>query len=443
MFKLIVPTHKQYDNNKVLPIRIRWRHKGIKKEINSGLFVSRADWDFKRQTYKTKADSNLKRQVIEIEEKAGAISESIKLGKADIRQIKELWNSGSLSIKSVDEFIQIHLSRLKDSTKTARINSLRAFKKHLKRDTKEPLVPQDITPLNCRIVRDNMVKDDKAQATINTCLKGIRATYNDMYRHGVEGISSELKLDRGLIKKERSVVQSILSFNDFENGISKAKTRLEWEAMAIGLLSFSLRGLDLIDIFKINKKHFHSTGELESLSQIVKNGMSGDQVITLIISRSKVPGSAAMHMSLSSGHAVYGLLELLKESITVSSPTLISSDPFALSSIATDYDFDTYRRFTQSRSKAFSKLTGKPFKYSRKTFRTKASVVANVSTEIGNALLGQENANISANYLSMEELAGHVNRAHSEVLEDFNVDALYFQLLKKTVISNFSRSNKK
>jgi len=150
-----------------------------------------------------------------------------------------------------------------------------------------------------------------------------------------------------------------------------------------------------------------------------------------------------LHISLSSGHAVYGLLELLKESIEVSSPTLISSDPFALSSIATDYDFDTYRRFTQSRSKAFSKLTGKPFKYSRKTFRTKASAVANVSTEIGNALLGQENANISANYLSMEELSGHVNRAHSEVLEDFNVDELYFQLLKKTVMSSLISSNKK
>lgn len=77
--------------------------------------------------------------------------------------------------------------------------------------------------------------------------------------------------------------------------------------------------------------------------------MSGDQIVTLIISRSKVHGSTAMHMSLSSGHAVYGLLELLKESIEVSSSTLISSDPFALSSIATDYDFETYRRFTQSR----------------------------------------------------------------------------------------------
>jgi hypothetical protein len=33
----------------------------------------------------------------------------------------------------------------------------------------------------------------------------------------------------------------------------------------------------------------------------------------------------------------------------------------------------------------------------------------------------------------MEELSGHVNRAHSAVLEDFKVDALYFQLLKKTV----------
>lgn len=433
MFKLIVPTHKQYDNNKVLPVRIRWRHKGVKKEINSGLFVSRADWDFKRQTYKTKADSNLKRQVIEIEEKAGAISESIKLGKADIRQIKELWNSGSLSINSVDEFIQIHLSRLKDSTKTSRLNSLRAFKKHLKRDTKAPLLPQDITPLNCRIVRDNMVKDEKAQETINTCLKGIRATYNDMYRHGVEGIKSELKLERGLIKKQRTVIPSILTFEDFEKGILKARTRIEWEAMAIGLLSFSLRGLDLVDIFKINKKHFHSTGNLESLSQLRIGEMLRKHEIELILSRSKVPGSMPMHISISSGHAVYGLLELLKASIEFSSPTLISSDSFALSSIATDYDFDTYRRFSQSRSKAFSKLTGKPFKYSRKTFRTKASVVANVSTEIGNALLGQENANISANYLSMEELTEQVNRAHSAVLEDFNVDALYFQLLKKTV----------
>ena len=150
--------------------------------------------------------------------------------------------------------------------------------------------------------------------------------------------------------------------------------------------------------------------------------MSGDQVNTLIISRSKVPGSAAMHISLSSGHAVYGLLELLKESIEISSPTLMSSDPFALSTIATDYDFDTYRRFT---------------------LRTKASAVGNVSTKIGNALLGQENANISANYLSMEELSGHVNRAHSEVLEDFNVDELYFQLLKKTVMSSLSSSNER
>ena len=43
----------------------------------------------------------------------------------------------------------------------------------------------------------------------------------------------------------------------------------------------------------------------------------------------------------------------------------------------------------------------------------------------------------------MEEHAGHVNRAHSEVLEDFNVDALYFQLLKKTVMSNLSSSNER
>ena len=54
----------------------------------------------------------------------------------------------------------------------------------------------------------------------------------------------------------------------------------------------------------------------------------------------------------------------------------------------------------------------------------------------GNALLGQENTNISANYLSMEELSEQVNKAHSEVLDDFNVDSLYYQILKKTVEFN-------
>ena len=131
MYKLTVPTHKQYDKNKILPVRARWRHKGIKKEFNTGLFVSRADWDFKRQTYKPSADSNFKRQLIDLEEKATIIAEAIKLGKSDIRQVKELWSSGSLSIESVDEFILIHLSRLKDSTKTSRIILLELLKSTL------------------------------------------------------------------------------------------------------------------------------------------------------------------------------------------------------------------------------------------------------------------------------------------------------------------------
>jgi len=32
----------------------------------------------------------------------------------------------------------------------------------------------------------------------------------------------------------------------------------------------------------------------------------------------------------------------------------------------------------------------------------------------------------------MEKLSEQVNKAHSEVLDDFNVDGLYYRLLKKT-----------
>ena len=47
-----------------------------------------------------------------------------------------------------------------------------------------------------------------------------------------------------------------------------------------------------------------------------------------------------MHISISSG-AVYGLLNLLKGSIEVSAPHLTSPDNFALSSIATNFNFNT------------------------------------------------------------------------------------------------------
>lgn len=84
-----------------------------------------------------------------------------------------------------------------------------------------------------------------------------------------------------------------------------------------------------------------------------------------------------------------------------------------------------------SQGKAFSKLTGKPFKYSRKTFRTKASAVANVSTEIGNSLLGQENANISANYLRWRSSLATLIELTVQFLKTLKLMPFIFSYLRK------------
>ena len=67
----------------------------------------------------------------------------------------------------------------------------------------------------------------------------------------------------------------------------------------------------------------------------------------------------------------------------------------------------------------------------RDSFRTLASVYCNVSTEIGNALLGQENQNISVNYLDMGQLKDHIDSVHQQVLREYKMNDIAIGLINK------------
>jgi len=432
VFKFLVPTTKEYQDKDVLPIRLRWLYQNYKKEFKTDLFIKRKDWDFKREVPKATCDQQVRKQFFEYEEKASDIWYELKKGSFPFHQIQEEWNSGSLKIKSVDDFIDTHLKRLKTSTLTSRKNSLRSFKKHLFGTTDKKLLVSDITHRNCRVVYDTMRNAKLSQATINTCLKGIRATYNDMYKYGVDGVKEELKIERGLIKKSRPKIPTILRTEDYLSGVDKVKTQLEWEAMAIGILSFALRGLDLVDLFKINSNNIDSTRKYDNYFDIYFTAESENlDPAWLTLIRSKVPDGSPMAINLSLGGEYTSLLYLLKESFESTRPHLKTSDPFALTSLSKDFDFDKYRTLTQSQSKAFKKLTGSPYKVIRKSFRTLASVYCNVSTEIGNALLGQENHNISANYLEMGQLKEHIDSVHQEILSQYKMNDIALKLIEK------------
>jgi len=432
MFKLLVPTTKEYEDSDVLPIRIRWRLGKLKKEFKTDLVIKREHWDFKRNVPKASGDLDVRRQFFDYEEKATDIWYEIKKGSLQFHQIQEVWNSGSLKIKSVDEFIDVHLKRLKTSTLTSRKNSLRAFKKYLLGDTKNTLSVGDITNKNCRIVYDNMRKANLSQATINTCLKGIRATYNDMYKFGVDGVKQELKIERGLIKKSRPNIPTILKTEDYLSGVEKVKSQLEWEAMAIGILSFALRGLDLIDLFKIGADNIQSTRIYDNYFDIYFTAESENtDPAWLTLTRSKVPDGSPMSINLSLGGEYTSLMYLLKQSLESTRPNLKSKDPFALTILSNEFDFKAYRTLTHSHSKAFKRLTGSPYKVIRKSFRTLASVYCNVSTEIGNALLGQENQNISANYLEMGQLKEHIDSVHQQILRQYQLNDIAIKLIEK------------
>jgi hypothetical protein len=432
VFKFLVPTTKEYQSKDVLPIRVRWLFQDYKKEFKTDLFIKRKDWDFKREVPKASCDPVIRKQFFDYEEKANDIWYELKKGSIPFHQILEVWNSGSLKVRSVDAFIETHLKRLKTSTLTSRKNSLRSFKKHLFGNTDQPLMVADITNRNCRIVYDNMRSSSLAQATINTCLKGIRATYNDMYKYGVDGVKNELKIERGLIKKSRPNIPTILRTEDYLKGIDNIKSQLDWEAMAIGVLSFALRGLDLVDLFKISSSNIESVKKYEDYFDIyITTESENEHPAWLTLTRSKVPDGSPMAINLSLGGEYTALLHLLKKSLESTRPHLKTTDSFALTSLHNDFEFGKYRALTQAQSKAFKKLTGSPYKVIRKSFRTLASVYCNVSTEIGNALLGQENQNISVNYLDMGQLKDHIDSVHQQVLREYKMNDIAIGLINK------------
>lgn len=432
MFKFLVPTTKEYQNKDVLPIRVRWLFQDHKKEFKTDILIKRKDWDFKREVPKASCDPDVRMQFFNYEEKANDIWYELKKGTFPFHRIQEQWNSGSVRVSSVDSFIEVHLKRLKTSTLVSRKNSLRAFKKHLFGSTDMPLRVGDVTNRNCRVVYDNMRKANLSQATINTCLKGIRATYNDMHKYGVDGVKNELKIERGLIKKSRPKIPTILRTEDYLNGIDNIKSQLDWEAMAIGVLSFALRGLDLVDLFKISSSNIESVKKYKDYFDIyITTETENEDPAWLTLTRSKVPDGSPMAINLSLGGEYTALLHLLKKSLESTRPHLATADAFALTSLYNDFEFGKYRALTQAQSKAFKKLTGSPYKVIRKSFRTLASVYCNVSTEIGNALLGQENQNISVNYLDMGQLKDHIDSVHQQVLREYKMNDIAIGLINK------------
>ena len=442
MFKFLVPTTKEYENKDVLPIRLRWLFQDYKKEYKTDLFIKRKDWDFKREVPRASCDPEVRKQFFEYEEKANDLWYELKKGAFPFHQIQEKWRSDSVSISSVDAFIDIHLKRLKTSTLISRKNSLRTYKKHLFGSTDKTLSVADITNRNCRVVYDTMRQANLSQATINTCLKGIRATYNDMYKHGVSGIKNELKIERGLIKKSRPTIPTILRTEDYIKGIEMVTTQLEWEAMAIGVLSFALRGLDLVDLFKLSSKNIESTKAYKDYFDIyLTTQTDNDSPAWLTLTRSKVPDGSPMAINLYLSGEYTVLLHLLKLSLETTRPKLKTTDSFALTSLYEDFDFNKYRTLTQAQSKAFKKLTGSPYKVIRKSFRTLASVYCNVSTEIGNALLGQENQNISVNYLEMGQLKDHIDSVHQEILRQYKMNDIALRLISRAKTLIVDKSN--
>jgi hypothetical protein len=434
MYKFILPKTKEYREKKVLPLRVRWHFNDNKTEFFTGLRIRVSNWDEKRMLIKPRSEKSVRIKFFELEDKAETLWQRLQLGEVDFADLKRFWHGTETPITSVDEFAANCLGHLKDSTLASRKNAIRTYKKHLFGASDRVLETNDISPSNCLMIKSIMIKKGLSQETVNSCLRGVKATYNDMYYQKVEGITSRLILPRGTIVKTKPVIPSILTPKEYLIAITKIRTVHDWQSMALGYIMFALRGLDLIDVFKISKECFQSPLAFDKVLDKLSTGYpTGPNNIRLKISRSKVPFVQPMDISISNHHSngFIPIFQILRTSLSATNPTISSLNIYSLSSLGNSFDFEIYRKLSISFGKKHKKLAGSPYKAIRKTFRTLASIHCRVSTEIGNALLGQENSNISSNYISMKELSTEVDEVHEVVLSNFQMDKIFNELIIK------------
>ena len=407
------------DNSGKQALQLKCRHRGMSFVKSIGISASSKDWDSKAY--------RIKGAIPSVAEKLSKIRDNMyhswELYEAGVYTWEELTRrlgSGNLN-EDVLTFIQdvFSISRTKATTQSY-INAVNAYKLIL---GIKQVTFNHFNYSNISSAINKWKTKGLSPSSIRSYINHIGAIVNEGFRRGL--VDSPFVNHPSYRQKKTTTVVKTATPEMFREAIDKVKDIRDFQALGFWLLQFTLRGMYTSDLATMHLHSRENEADYDSNRYVLHKRHKTGEAMTILYSCEPTEG----------------LLVALQNSIYIThhyKESMLPDRTNALQLFRYDYsDSRVHKNIWDVYAKRSSRIL-LPFKTARKTFESYA-LMLNTSAEIRYRLLGHTDTTIKSHYQNWEwdKLSEQIDRAHIDVLESFECEQLYKELIDKvTEVTN-------
>ena len=255
-------------------------------------------------------------------------------------------------------------------------------------------------------------------SSIESYIKHIGSIHNEAFRRGLLD-SPFIKHKQWRQKKRVNIIQTATP-EAFREAIDKIENLRDFQALALWLLQFTMRGLYTSDISTMHLHKRQNEGDSEANRYVLHRRSKTGEVMDILYSCEPTEG----------------LILSLQNSIHITHkdrPEILPDRSNPLQLFVYDYnDSRVHKNIYDNLAKRSSRLF-MPFKTARKTFESYALMLS-VPAEVRHKLTGHTPKSIKEKHYQnwqWEALSSKIDTAHLEVLKAFEAESLFKELLDK------------
>lgn len=392
-----------------------------RKLINTGIKVNPKNVD--KRNWRVKAShpeqKTLNKALENAKEKMFTAINRFETNQSTFLQVIDLLDGKSNS-SSIDDYIETVIKNSRSTaTYTDYKNTLKAFKKNLNIPSEQKVSFIEFSSYEILDeFKRNCLKNGLSGNSVNSYLIKVRAVLNDAYKKNY--IYEKFELDKSLKAPKTSTPKiDTITPEIFIEGINKAKSIYDLQALGLYLLMFGLRGMyqaDIVALKDAEKKH----NDFDKKSPYHSIFNDGHKYI--IHKRHKTRNTSNDALIIRVDDMIPRLIKVLKYLFKKTHPDkIISNDDMVLF----EYDLDDikyHKNLWDTYQKRLPKLISASFKTARKTYNTYATELE-YSDTIKAILLGHSPTTLADKHYTNKrtlKISEKVQNAHSEILEEFD-----------------------
>ena len=411
-FGIYIKSNKNKDGRAPLFLKFNSEKKSFKKNI--GILVKKSDWN--KRTYQVKTDSPGSNQINNrLNDVVFKAKESWSLYESGAYSWEELQIRvmGGNSKKDVLGFLE---DVFRPKMRLASYNTYRySIKALMKALGLNQISFKDLNNINIDRAIEQWKKKNLSSKSIETYIKHIGVVINEAYDRRI--IGEPFKKKSTWRVKKTSVIVETATTSELLKNIQNIKDIYDYQTFGFWLLMFSMRGLYPRDFDKMY------------LNEQIINCETGAKRYV----KHKRSKTGELMTILTSCKPTEELFNALKASIYYTHRKNLKAYPKEFNSLQLfEYNEEDHRNIWDVYTKRARKIVGFPFKVARKTFETYA-LKLNVSTEVRYRLLGHQDRTIKSHYQNWEweDMIELVDDAHLRVLEEFEIQKIWFALRRR------------